>query len=360
MIHCKGNNKFKRVICAVMASLLLFAVMGCGPTDNVIKGSDTVFTFDGENVSLGEVYLYANTVIEDYEALYGNDIWTTDISISDEDTANMEDVTRRDIIEDIIHVKMLVKKAPEYKVALTEDEENQVVRDTDSFYSKLTDEQMEKMQLTYETIQGVMRENLIANKVYEDIIEDAHIEVSDEEARETTFYDLYFECYAVASSGDVTVFSEDEKAAQYDRALQAYNTLINPIETTVNDGTSATNSNSTNIEGLAEYYGLKNSSYYTMTPSEIEGIYGQEIRDSLYSLEDGSYSLVTESEYGYHIFYMKALTDREATDKHKQDIIKLKKNSFMEELYVDWLDEIDSGFTYEKSVDFNVYKQIDF
>ena len=104
MIHCKGNNKFKRVICAVMASLLLFAVMGCGPTDNVIKGSDTVFTFDGENVSLGEVYLYANTVIEDYEALYGNDIWTTDISISDEDTANMEDVTRRDIIEDIIQI----------------------------------------------------------------------------------------------------------------------------------------------------------------------------------------------------------------------------------------------------------------
>lgn len=359
MIHGKGMRKIKRIICAVMVAAL-FIVTGCGQTEATVKGSDTVFTFNGENITLGEVYLYANTVIQDYESLYGSDIWGTDISISEDDTANMEDVTRRDIIEDIIHVKMLVKKAPEYKVALNEDEEAQVGKDTDSFYSKLTDEQLKQMQLSYETVKEVMRENLIANKVYALIIEDANIEVSDEEARETTFYDLYFECYAVASSGDVTVFSEDEKAAQYERALQAYNTLINPIESNVNDGTSSTNSNSTNIEGLAEYYGLKNSSYYTMTPSEIEGIYGQDISDSLYGLEDGSYSLVTESEYGYHIFYMKALTDREATDKHKQDIIKLKKNNYMEDLFVEWQDEIDSGFSYEKSVDFNVYKQIDF
>ena len=57
---------------------------------------------------------------------------------------------------------------------------------------------------------------------------------------------------------------------------------------------------------------------------------------------------------------MKALTDRNATDLHKEDIIKTKKNEYMEELYGEWKNDIDSSFSYEKSVDFDVYKRIEF
>ena len=353
-------KKIKNLISVVLVMTFIFSLTACGEQSTIISGKNVVLSFAGEDITLGEVYLYANTVIEDYESVYGSEIWGTDISVGRDATANMEDVTRRDIIETIVHVKMLKKMASEYKVALSDDEMSEVLRTTDNFYEKLTDEQLKNMELDYETVQKVMEENAIARRVYDEIIGEAELEVSDEEARETTFYDLYFECYAVASSGDVTQFSEDEKAAQYDRALQAYNTLINPIESNTNDGTSSKKSNSMNIEGLAEYYGLKNSAYYTMTPSEIESIYGKDICDSLYGLEDGSYSLVTESEYGYHIFYMKELTDRDATDQHKLDIIKIKKNSYMEELYTEWLPKIDANYSYEKSVDFDLYDQIKF
>ena len=57
---------------------------------------------------------------------------------------------------------------------------------------------------------------------------------------------------------------------------------------------------------------------------------------------------------------MKELTDRDATDQHKLDIIKTKKNAYMEELYAEWLPKIDAGYSYEKSVDFDVYQQIGF
>ena len=46
----------------------------------------------------------------------------------------MEDVTRKDIIEDIVHVKLLESKASEYKVALTQEEAEDVVEETDRFY----------------------------------------------------------------------------------------------------------------------------------------------------------------------------------------------------------------------------------
>lgn len=344
-----------------MIFAFLLPLMACGKEEEIVASpKDTVFTFAGENIPLGEVYLYAITVKEDYEETYGKDIWKTDISIARDASANMEDVTRRDIIDDIVHVKLLDSRANEYKCALTEEEMNQVSSETDAFYEKLTDDQIESMDLSYELVQRVMQENALAKKVYDLIIDEAGIEVSDEDARETTFYDLYFECYAVASSGDVTKFSEDEREAQYERALQAYNTLINPIESTFNDGTSGSNSNSTNIEGLAEYYGLHNAAYYTMTPSEIEGIYGKDIMESLYNLDDESYSLVTESEYGYHIFYMKALTDRDATNKRKSELIVSKRRNYMQTHYTEWQKETDPKFTYEDSVDFKVFGTIKF
>ena len=354
MIH------FRKATTLILAIAMTLGASACGKKEEISQDSAVVFTFDGEEVSLSEVYLYANTVKDDYEYNYGKDIWGEDISVSKDKSANMEDVTRKDIIEDIVHVKLLVSKANEYKVALDDEESAKVDLETEDFYEKLTDEQIEKMKLSYDLVKEVMNENALARKVYNTIIEEADIEVSDEEARETTFYDLFFEAYSVASSGDVTKFSEDEKQAQFDRAVQAYNTLINPIENTVNEGTTSTGSTSTNIEGLAEYYGLVNSSYYTKTPEEIREVYGEDIANALYGLEDGSYSLVMESEYGYHIFYMKALTDRDATDGHKLEMIRYKRNDYMNELYNKWIDEADPSFSYEDSVDFGVYSEIQF
>lgn len=351
---------FRKATTLILVLCMLAGLVGCGEKETVPQDAEVVFKFDGEEVTIGEVYLYANTVKDDYEYNYGSDIWDEDVSVSMDKSAKMEDVTRKDIIEDIVHVKLLVRKANDYKVALTEEETAKVTAETEDFYEKMTDEQIEKMQMSYELVSEVMNENALARKVYDAIIEEADIEVSDEEARETTFYDLFFEAYSVASSGDVTMFSEDEKQSQYERALQAYNTLINPIENTVNEGTTSTGSNSTNIEGLAEYYGLVNSQYYTMTPVEIGAVYGEDIANSLYGLEDGSYSLVMESEYGYHIFYMKALTDRDATDEHKQEMIRYKRNDYMNELYTKWIDEEDPDFSYEDSVNFDVYEKIQF
>ena len=119
-------------------------------------------------------------------------------------------------------------------------------------------------------------------------------------------------------------------------------------------------SGNTNIEGLAEFYGASDSRYYTVSPSKIKEMYGSEICEMLYSLEDGSYSLVTESEYGYHIFYMKALTDRDATDELKESEISTKERNYFSAYYEKWLKEADPGYSYDKSVDKDVYSKIQF
>ncbi len=341
----------KRSLAILIVSLIMvLAVSGCGRQEQVEGKSEKVLTFAGEDISIGEVYVYANTVVEQYEKSYGENVWDMEVPVSETETDTMKNLTRKDIIEDIVRVKVLVSKASEYDVTLSQDDEDILAKQADVFFKNLTDEQIEKMQLSRETILTVYKENEIASRVYDRIMDKAGIEVSDEDARQTTIYDLVFEKYAVDVSGNVKELSEDEKKAQYDRALQAYNTLVNPVS----------GSDNTNIEGLAEFYGAADSRYYTLSPTEIREMYGDEIADMIYSLDDGSYSLVTESEYGYHIFYIQALTDREATDKLKQTEISSKQKAYFTTCFEKWLNEIDPNYSFEKSVDEDVYNKIQF
>ncbi len=346
------KSKLRNIILALML-IAAMVLSGCTRTDQPTDGKkaqDVVFKFAGEEVSLGEVYVYANTIVEQYEKSYGDSVWGMEVPVSETETENMEALTRKDIIESIVRVKVLYSKAGEYGIKLSADEEDKINRQAEAFYKNLTDKQLEEMQLDREIIVKVFKENEIASRVYNKVVSSAGIEVSDEDARQTTFYDLVFEKYTVSGDGKVKELSEDECKVQYDRALQAYNTLVNPVS----------GSGNTNIEGLAEFYGASDSRYYTVSPSKIKEMYGSEICEMLYSLEDGSYSLVTESEYGYHIFYMKALTDRDATDELKESEISTKERNYFSAYYEKWLKEADPGYSYDKSVDKDVYSKIQF
>ena len=346
-----------RLSALLLALLLVFPLTACGgKTDSTgteqidEKAEDTVFRFMGQNISLGEVYLYAKPVIEDYDKTYGKDIWLMSVQLEDGTKQDMQSLTRKDVIENIVKVKLLLSKASEYGVSLTDEDRSQVEIQTEAFWKNLTDEQIDEMHLNRDLVQTCIEENLLATRVYETMMDEAGIEISDETARETTFFDLYFPCYTEQSDGVLIPMGGAEKQEQYDKAVQAYNTLVSPAEDNVKKDPSL----------LASYYNLKDATYYTMTPEEIKTTYGKDVYEMLYKLEDGSCSLVTETEYGYHVFCMKALTDREATDKRKARLERDKRNEYFNQIYLNWLKTSDPNYHYEDSVNREVYDQIQF
>jgi len=337
----------KKVILMVMITALMF-VYGCGEPEVAIEKADVVFTIDGASVTLGEVYIYAETIREDYVATYGNDIWSLDIKENDGSISNMSDITKKDIIEDIVRVKLLCKHADKYGVHITDVEKDALYDNADSFYNNLTDAQISEYQLSKDVVRKVFEENRIAEQVRKYMLDNADIEVSFEEARKTTFYDMYFPTTKSDGEGNYTSVSDEEKAIMYEKALQAYSTLIDPVDV----------DNQGSIDSLAKYYALDKSSFYTLSPDEIKNYYGEDIFNMLYSLEDGSYSLVTETSDGYHIFYMKYLTDEEATKKNIEKISEKEEKEYFSEIYTEWKKETDPDFSYENSVDQTVYKKI--
>lgn len=65
----------------------------------------------------------------------------------------------------------------------------------ETFYKGLTEKDISEAEITRDLVVQVIEENLIAEKVYKQIIADYDFEISEEEARMTTFYDIVFECY---------------------------------------------------------------------------------------------------------------------------------------------------------------------
>ena len=114
------------------------------------------------------------------------------------------------------------------------------------------------------------------------------------------------------------------------------------------------------ISSLGSAKELKYAGTHTMSRDDILSTYGQDTLDILYSMSDGEVSTVVETEYGYHIFQMISITDEKATAENKKKLTDAADAEYYDNLMKDWIDELDSGYSYSKSVDMDVYNKIKF
>ncbi len=350
----------KRSLLILICTCLL-VLSGCSFSDKskknrTVEDRTAVFTFAGETVSKGEVYIYVNTVKERYEYRYGEDVWdktpeqlatSTDVA---EDAPTMEEVTRENIIQDIVNTKVLVSKQEDYGIELSPEWMQELKEQAEAFCDGLNDADVQSMEITVDLAYKVLYENAVAGLVKEKLLADSDIEISDETARMTTFYDMYFNCFTKDAAGNIIPFTEAEREKQYENAIQACSMLA----TAEVDN----NAEAKSIDKLADYYELEYASDYTLTPDEILEIYGQDIYDKLYAMENGDYSTVIESEYGYHVFLMIALTDKKATAANKEIIKKQRMDTLLHDSYIKWRKELDKDFSYPDSVNMDIYNSI--
>lgn len=350
MNHKKTYRKIA-VICICICLLLPF-LSGCGASEKDTEQENTgtlVFQYGNNLVTKGEVYIYIETVRERYELQYGSDVWQTVLPDGGEGSS-MKNLTREEVVKEIVRVKTLCAHAEELGITLNTEEEAALLQQADAFCEGLTDAQLQKMEITKEKAESVMMENAIAAKVEAQILEERQIEISDEEARMTTFYDMYFECYNMTEDGVVTPYTEEEKKQQYENAMQACSTLAT--------AELKENSDAENIEKLAEYYQLSQAKTQTMSPTQILETYGQAVYDLLYAMENGDYSTVIETEYGYHVFQMIALTDQTKTQEQKIVLYNQQVQDALSDSLEKWQKIMDPKFSYPESVNMDVYDSI--
>ncbi len=334
----------KKTWLIVLGLLCISMLPGCGkkePEDN----TKVVYQFGGNEILYGEFYIYARTIEEDYQKTYGNGIWSLELTTED-GQSTVRDVTLQDIIADINRVKVLVAQAEKMEISLKDNERAEVEEEATAFYKGLTETDLVETEITKELVVQVLEENMLAQKVYEQLLSEYDFEISEEEARITTFFDMVFECYGVKKDGSVEEYTDEKKATQLQKANEALASLAQDEDVT--------------FEDIVDKYHLEYASSYTMSKTELIEEYGEAVTDRILELTDGQVSTVVQSQYGYHIFKMLKSNDEELTKKNKEEIISAKKKEYFNGVYDEWLKHYDAHFDIKTDVNMDLFDAFPF
>ncbi len=322
-------NKKRR--CMLVFGILCMCVLTACGKKTTQEDPNVLYEFGGLPITYGEFYIYAKTIEEDYQKTYGNGIWNVELE-TENGKQSVRDVTVNDIISDINRVKVMAAHAEESNLLLEQSEQEEIENIADSFYKGLTEADIKETEITKELVIQVLEENMLAGKVYDQMISDYDFEISDEEARMSTFSDI-FECYSEELDGTIKEFSDEKKATQLEKANEAISSLAQDEKAT--------------YDSIIDKYHLKYADTYTMSKTDMVKEYGEFVTDQILSLSDGEVSSVVESQYGYHIFKMIKGNNEELTKKNKEAIIATMKKEYFNGVYAEWLQKYDPRFKME-------------
>lgn len=325
--------KLKKQACAVIlaVSVLSFTFTGCSgtkkETSNSIKteaqetenaetdlSGEVVLSVGDTEVSYREVLLYMQSYKEEYESLYGEDIWSYTI---DNEGNTFESLFKEQLLEEIKYLKTVCAQAQELEITLGEDELLDVDEYTADFMSSFTAEQLEHYKIDKEIVKKIYMDNVLANKIYESLTLNVDTDVSDEEARQMVLQYILVANHTYDEEGNRVEYNEEQLKQAKERADQLREQALTE----------------------ENFYTLASAN--TDDEDEIEITAGKgdmmtELEKVAFSMKQGEISNVIETDMGYFILYCVSELDREATDAVKEELIAKRQEEAFDTRYTEW------------------------
>lgn len=317
------KNYFRiRIGSVLLLGSLIFGCVGCGGNSDLagVSGNDTtvvlttgfaedeVFKIGKSSCSLPEAKVFLVNMQNQYENVYGEQIWNQNYG----DTtlqAKLKDI----VIARIAQIKTMTLLAEEYGVTLTTQEEAKVTKAAERYFSSLNQTEIDMMQVDEELIAGLYREYALANKVYNVIIEDVNPEISDDEARTITVKTILIKKYALDGNNNRVPLTDVSMQKAYEKAKE-----ICELAKGEND-----------FDELIKKYNEEESSTYSFGKGEMEKAF----EDAAFNLGTDEISDVVETEYGYYIIKCISTFDRKETDANKEKIVEKRKKEAFNQVY---------------------------
>ncbi len=317
MEKCMRNRICKKVFVITLVAVLgMTSATACGKNENGTKvvftagfGKDDVFRVENEVCKKGEIMLYLTNTQNQYEKVYGTEIWNTSL-----DGVTLEENVKETVLAKIAQIKTMYLLALEKEVSLDEAEEEKVVQAATEYYQSLSDIEIEQIGVTQEMVENLYREYVMADKVYQHIIKDVNPEISDDEARTITVQDIYIRTWSEDGEGNRVPFTEEAKKTAYEKACEIRQLAV--------DGEH-------DFAELASKYSEEDNIDLSFGKGEMEEAY----ETAAFQLETDEVSQVVETENGYHIIKCLNTFNREETDENKLEIVEQRKNEVFSQEY---------------------------
>ena len=203
----------RRIAALLACGLLLFFAGGCKKNDADTKlvlttgfKKDEIFRIETMSCTLPEIMVYLTNTQDQYESVYGKEIWKTDLN-----GVTLEENIKETVLAQLAQIKTMNLLAQQHGVALSDAEYKLAKSAAAAYYASLNEAERESMDVTEETIENLYAEFALANKVYEYIIKDINPEISDDEARTITVEHILIVTYALDGTGKKIEYTQNAK-----------------------------------------------------------------------------------------------------------------------------------------------------
>lgn len=301
----------------------IFALTACGNEKVIFTagfGKNEVFRVGKEEADITELTLYLTNIANQYEQVYGAELW--DISVSEDGSVTMLDRCKELALARLSQVKAMKLLAEEYKITLDEEEAAQVAQAAEKYLATLSEGEKAALGIEKEDIVGqIYTEKLLADKLYAYLIRDVNPEISDDEARIITVQHILLKTYTLDEHGNRVELDDAAKGKVYEKAAEIRDMAL--------EGES--------FDALISKYSEDSKGTYSFGMGEME----ESFEEAAYALATDEISGIITTSHGYHIIKCISTLDREQTDLNKKKMLVSRKQEVFGDTYNQFVARLD-------------------
>lgn len=314
-------RKLQILFAVALALCSVMILIACNDGKVVLTtgfGSNEAFRVGNEKGTTTELMLYLTNIANQYEQVYGEELWTMSV---DEDTT-MLDNCKEVALAQLSQVKAMKLLAKEHEVELTEEEKTTATAAAQQYLATLSDAEKETLGITEgEVVEQIYCEKLLADKLYAYLIRDVNPEISDDEARIITVQHILLKTYTVDEHGNRQEMDEAERSHIYQKAEE--------IRAMAVDGES--------FDSLISKYSEDSKGTYSFGIGDLD----ENFEEAAFALATDEIGPVVSTSHGYHIIKCISTLDREQTDLNKEKLLVARKQEVFGNTYNQFVEQLE-------------------
>ncbi|RKJ43774.1 peptidylprolyl isomerase [bacterium 1XD8-76] len=298
----RENMKHKRWTALALSLFLALGLGGCESINRDTKivlttgfTKDEVFRIETASCYKKEVMVYLTNLQNQYEQVYGTEIWQ-----QERDGVTIEQSVKESVLAEIAQIKTMNLMAENYGLSLNETEQSAVEEAAKTYYESLTETEKEQLDVTVDTIRQLYREYALADKVYDYMIKDVNPEISDDEARTVVVQQIL-----IRTGTQEQPYSDEQKSYAYAQAVEA----LRRVEA------------GEDFDVVAARYSEAAESTVSIRKGDRDAAY----EETAFELGNEEVSDVIETPEGYYILKCVSTLNREETDSNKVKIVEERR-----------------------------------
>ena len=320
-----------RTAAAVLAGVLAAGMLtGCG--EKKLDGTKTVATVNGTEIPMGVVSIAARQQQAQMDAMYasftgsGVNIWDT---VADEKTGETYgEQAAKDTLKQVELMYIMKDKAADYKVEVTEEDEKAIAEAAKAFIEANSEETIAELSVTEEQVKTYLELQTYKQRMYDAIMDEAKVEVTDEEANQSSFTYV-----SISTSGED--LTEDDKKKKKEQAQEILDKMKEDPTGDMSEAAKAAD----------ESYNALTGTFTTAESKEEDGdsaYYPKEVLEVLRGLKEGEMAPeVIETDTGYYVVRLDKKLDEEATESKRESLESEKKTEYYTETTDKWLEDAE-------------------